>query len=284
MLVQLDNMRKCYGNFNLDCSIELNEGRITGIVGPNGAGKSTIFKAALGLIKTDGGSAKILGKDSRKLVAADRSQIGVVLAESGFNGMLTINDITTVMESMYKTFDKKTYLEKCESFGLERNKKINDFSTGMKAKFKLLTAMSYGAKVLVLDEPMIGLDSVVRSELLDEIRAFMDKEDRAILISSHISSDLEGLCDDLYFIKDGKIFFHEDTDVILADYAVLKVSEEQYADIDKTHILYRKKEPFGYSLLTKERQYYADNYRGIAVERGSIDDVELMMVKGEKCY
>ena len=282
MLIKLNNVQKHYGDFNLNCSIQLEEGHITGIIGANGAGKSTMFKAILGLIHTEGGSVEILGKDSSKLDAPDKQQIGVVFADSTFNASLNIMDITSVMESMFENFDKKTYLEKCEKYGLPLKNKIHEFSTGMTAKFKLLTAMSYGAKLLILDEPTVGLDSVVRSDLLDEMREFMEQDGRAILISSHISSDLEGLCDDLYFLKDGNILFHEDTDVILSDYAILKVNEEQYQNLDKGHVLYRKKEPFGYTLLTKEKQYYIDNYQKIVAERGSIDDVLLMMAKGER--
>ncbi len=283
MLVKLDNVQKHYGDFNLNCSIQLEEGHITGIIGANGAGKSTMFKAILGLIKTDGGTVEVLGKDGLELTKFDRQQIGVVFSESTFNGGLNIGDITAVMESMYDNFDKKSFIEKCEKYGLPMKKTIKEFSTGMKAKFKLLCAMSYGAKLLILDEPTSGLDSVVRSELLDEMREFMEQEGRAILISSHISSDLEGLCDDLYFLQNGSILFHEDTDVILSDYAILKVDEEQYRNLDKSHILYKKKESYGYTLLTKEKQYYLDNYKEIVAEKGSIDEVMLMMAKGEAC-
>lgn len=152
----------------------------------------------------------------------------------------------------------------------------------MKAKFKLLLAMSYGARLLILDEPTAGLDAVVRNDLLDEMRKYMQQDGRAILISSHISSDLEGLCDDLYFIQNGKVLFHEDTDVILSDYAVLKVNEEQRRLIDKNYIIYEMKESFGYKLLTKEKQFYLDNYPGIVAEKGNIDEIMLIITKGEK--
>lgn len=281
MLLKLDNVQKRYGDFSLNCSVQLEEGHITGIIGANGAGKSTMFKAILGLIRTDGGTMEVLGKDGNNLTAVDKKQIGVVFAESTFNNLFTIMDSAAVMEAMYDNFDQKSFLDKCAKYGLPLKKQLKEFSTGMKAKFKLLTAMSYGAKILILDEPTVGLDSVVRSEMLDEMREFMEQEGRAILISSHISSDLEGLCDDLYFIQNGNILLHEDTDVILSDYAVLKVREEQYQSLDKSHILYKKKEPFGYTLLTKEKQYYLDNYREIVAEKGSIDDILLMMAKGE---
>ena len=282
MLLKLDGVKKQYKDFNLECSLQLEEGCITGLIGANGAGKSTTFKAILGLIKADEGSIEVLGTDSRKLDIAQRQQIGVVLAENTFSDIFTIHDVVAVMEAMYPNFHKDYFMKKCEEYGLPLKKQLKEFSTGMKAKFKLLTAMSYEAKLLILDEPTAGLDSVVRSELLDEMREYMNKEGRAILVSSHISSDLEGLCDDLYFLQEGKILLHEDTDVILSDYAILKVDEKQYQELDKSYIDYRKKESFGYTLLTKEKQFYLDNYPGVVLEKGNIDDVMFMILKGEK--
>ena len=282
MLLKLDGVKKQYKDFNLECSLQLEEGRITGLIGANGAGKSTTFKAILGLIKADEGSIEVLGTDSRKLDVAQRQQIGVVLAENTFSDIFTIHDVVAVMKAMYPNFHKDYFMKKCEEYGLPLKKQLKEFSTGMKAKFKLLTAMSYEAKLLILDEPTAGLDSVVRSELLDEMREYMNKEGRAILVSSHISSDLEGLCDDLYFLQEGKILLHEDTDVILSDYAILKVDEKQYQELDKSYIDYRKKESFGYTLLTKEKQFYLDNYPGVVLEKGNIDDVMFMILKGEK--
>lgn len=281
MLLKLEQVQKNYKDFKLNCSLQVEEGCVTGIIGANGAGKSTTFKAILGLIKTDGGNLEVLGKNPRNLTIRDKEDIGIVLAENTFSSMLTIKDVIAMMEAMYRKFDKNYFVSKCEEYGLPFDKQIKDFSTGMKAKFKLLIAMSYDAKLLILDEPTVGLDSVTRSALLDEMREYMEREGKAILISSHISSDLEGLCDDLYFMQEGEILFHEDTDVILSDYATLKVSDEQYRNLDKKHILYCKKEGFGYQLLTREKQYYMENYRNIVVEKGNIDDVMLLVMKGE---
>ncbi|MCI9137837.1 MAG: ABC transporter ATP-binding protein, partial [Lachnospiraceae bacterium] len=243
-MLKLENVQKKYKDFKLNCSFQVEEGCVTGLIGANGAGKSTAFKAVLGLIKTDGGRIEILGKAQGEITLRDKEEIGVVLAENTFNNILTIRDIIDVMKAMYRKFDEKMFLKKCEKYSLPIEKQLKDFSTGMKAKFKLLIAMSYDARLLILDEPTIGLDSVTRSELLDEMREFMEQDGKAILISSHISSDLEGLCDDLYFIQNGTVLLHEDTDVILSDYAVLKVTEEQYRSMDKSYIIYRKKEPF----------------------------------------
>lgn len=281
MLLRADNIQKQYNDFKLNCSIQVEEGCVTGLIGANGAGKSTLFKAILGLIQTDGGSIELLGKNQKTLTISDKEDIGVVLAEKTFSCMLTIKDIIAIMKAMYHRFDKEQFVQKCEKYQLPFDKQLKEFSTGMKAKLKLLTAMSYDAKLLLLDEPTVGLDSVIRSELLDEMREFMNQEGRAILISSHISSDLEGLCDDFYFIQNGSILLHEDTDVLLSDYATLKVSKEQYEKMDKRYILYCKPESFGYQVLTREKQFYLDNYQDIVAEKGSIDDLMLLLTKGE---
>ena len=152
----------------------------------------------------------------------------------------------------------------------------------MKRKLQLLAAISHDAKLLILDEPTAGMDVLARDELLDLLREYMEYGDRAILISSHISSDLENLCDDLYMIDDGKIILHEETDVLLGNYAVLKVTEEQYKRLDQQYILRHRKENYGYSCLTTQKQYYMENYPDVELEKGNIDDLITMMIRGEK--
>ena len=256
-------------------------GCVTGLIGQNGAGKSTTFKAILGLISTDGGNITILGKDRKDFTAKDKEELGVVLSDSGFSGYLKIKDITPILQNMYSKFDKSLFIEQVQKFQLPMNKQIKEFSTGMKAKLKVLVAISHNAKLLILDEPTAGLDVIARDELLEMLREFLEKdEERSILISSHISSDLESLCDDLYMIHDGKIILHEDTDVLLSDYALLKVDAEQYSKLDKQFILRSKKETYGYSCLTNQKQYYMENYPKIAIEKGTIDEVITMMIRG----
>lgn len=281
-MLKIENLRKNYGTFQLDCSMDVLQGRVTGLVGQNGAGKSTTFKAVLGLIKPDGGRIEILGKDSGQFGAKDKQKLGIVLSNAGFSGYLTIKDIVPVMSSLYTHFDRAFFLEQARRFGLPDSQKIKEFSTGMKAKLKVLTAISHRAQLLILDEPTAGLDVVARDELLELLRAFMEQgEDRGILISSHISGDLETLCDDIYMIHQGKIILHEDTDVLLDDYAVLKVDEEQYRTIEKRYILRSRKESFGYSCLTNQKRFYSENYPKLAVLKGSIDEVIMMMIRGE---
>ena len=282
-MLKIEHLKKQYGNFSLDCSLEVKRGYITGLIGQNGAGKSTTFKAVLGLISADGGKINILGKDLREFTAEDKESLGVVLSDSGFGGYLTIKDLIPIMKSLYKSFDNSFFMDQARRFQLPTDKKINDFSTGMKAKLKVLIAISHDARLLILDEPTLGLDVIARDELLEMLRKFMEEnEERSILISSHISSDLETLCDDIYMIHEGKVILHEDTDVLLSDYALLKVTEEQFPQIDKQYILRFKKEAYGYSCLTRQKQYYIENYPEVAIDQGTIDEVILMMIRGEK--
>ena len=228
MKLEFNQVVKKYDGFQLDCTMTVEEGCVTGLIGRNGAGKSTAFKAALGLIRVDGGSVTLDGKDVTKLPAGEKENIGVVLSDSGFSGYLDIKDVVCILKSMYKNFRKEEFLERCKQFGLPLDKQIKDFSTGMKAKLKVLVAMSYGAKLLILDEPTSGLDVVARDEILDMLRDYMECEGNSILISSHISSDLESLCDDVYMIDNGKIVLHEETNVLLDEFGVLKVTDAQY--------------------------------------------------------
>lgn len=281
-MLKIEHLRKDYGSFRLDCSLEVRSGSVTGLVGQNGAGKSTTFKAALGLISPDSGNIRIMGQDIAKFSAEEKQKLGVVLSDSGFSGYLTVKDIAPILSNLYRDFDRAFFAEQVRKFDLPDNKKIKEFSTGMKAKLKVLTAISHKARFLILDEPTAGLDVIARDELLEMLREFMEQdEERGILISSHISGDLESLCDDIYMIHEGKIILHEDTDVLLDQYALLKTEERQYDCLDKRYILRCKKESFGYNCLTNQKQYYMENYPKLAIEKGSIDRVITMMIRGE---
>lgn len=282
-MLRMTGVKKNYGAFTLDCTMAVEPGMITGLIGANGAGKSTTFKAALGLIMPDAGEITVLGKPVCKLTPQDREKIGVVLADSGFSDYLTVRDVADIMCQMYREFDRQAFLGKCLEFGLPEKKKLKEFSTGMRAKLKLLAAMSHGASLLLLDEPTAGLDVVAREELLLLLQDYLEEAgDRSVLLSSHISGDLEKFCDDIYMIHEGRIVLHEETDTLLGSYGRIKADEEQYHRLDQTWLLRKKKENFGYSILTSQRQFYQENYPGLVVEKGNIDDVILMMTKGER--
>lgn len=282
-MLKIKDLKKSYDLFQLDVSFEIPRGCITGLIGANGAGKSTIFKGILDLISLDGGTIEIFGKDYKALSNKEKEKLGIVLAESGFSSFLTIQDIAKILESMYSQFDKDMFFQYCKRYNLPLKKQIKEFSTGMKAKLKILSAISHKAEFLLLDEPTTGLDVLAREELLSMLRGYMEEnENRTILISSHISTDLEGLCDDLYMIDGGKVVLHEEIDTLLGQYGLLKVSSEQYHTLDKNYLLRKKKESWGYACLTNQKQFYLENYPSYTMEKGSIDEVITMMLKGEK--
>ena len=282
-MLEIKGVKKNYGEFQLDCSLNVEKGRITGLVGENGAGKSTLFKAVLGLISYDAGEIKILGKTQEELREKEKEELGVVLAEAGFTGYLKGKDVEAVLARLYPKFEAEKFHQMCEEYQIPLNKFIKEYSTGMKAKLNLIIALTHQAEFLMLDEPTAGLDVGAREGMLDILREDMEeKPERSILISSHISSDLEHLCDDIYVIHKGKIVLHEEMDTILEKYAVLKVSEEQYRAMDKRYLLKEKKEVFGIACLTNEKQYYIENYPEIVVESGSLDQVILMLTGGER--
>ncbi len=277
----MQDVRKKYGDYEFRMSMEIPHGRITGLVGKNGAGKSTAIKLMLGLAKPDSGNISVLGSEGRELSPAVKQKIGVSLAESGFSTQLTVEDVKHILSKMYPAFEQNLFEKQCGSLKLPTNKKIKEFSTGMKAKLRVLTAITHKAELLILDEPTAGLDVEARNEILDLLQEYVaENEKRTILISSHIATDLESLCDDIYLIHDGKLILHEDTDVILAQYGVLKVNEEQYATLDQRAILKVQKENYGYACFTNDRQFYQENYPQIAVENGGIDELILMMTGG----
>ena len=282
-MIEINDLRKEYPGFTLQCSLQVPAGTITGLIGQNGAGKSTLFKSLLRLIHIDSGKVTILGKDISEITENDMRMIGSVMAESGFSGYLTIRSIRRIMKSFYPAFREDWFTAQCRKLGLPDNKQIREFSTGMKAKLKVLCALSYGAKLLILDEPTSGLDVAAREDVLDLLRSYMkEDEERSILISSHISKDLETLCDDFYMIHEGQIILHEETDRLLSDYAILKVTPEVYEKLDRQYILRTVKESYGYSCLTNQRNFYQENYPEIVVEKIGIDEVVLHVIRGGK--
>lgn len=281
-MLKLEHVKKQYKDFHLDCSLTVKPGMITGLIGANGAGKSTTFKAVLGLIRTESGIVELFGKRPEEITPEDKERLGVVLADSGFSGYLSIRDLIPVLKAVYHQFDQTYFEEQCRRFELPMTKKIKEFSTGMKRKLQVLAAISHHADLLILDEPTAGLDVLARDEMLTILREYMEIEGRAILISSHISSDLEDFCDDIYMIDHGQVILHEETDTLLNEYGLLKVDGKQYESLDKTYVLRSRKETFGYSCLTNEKQFYQENYPDIVVEKGSIDELIMMMVRGDR--
>ena len=233
------------------------------------------------MINRDKGDVELFGKSINELTDEDRQRIGASLGEVGFYEQFTIKKIVSVLRSFYPQFEKSYFVSKCEEFRLPLDKPLKEFSTGMKARLSVLIAISHNAELLILDEPTAGLDVVARGEILRLLQEYLEKdESRSILISSHISKDLEQLCDSLYFIDQGKIILNEDTDVLMDEYGIIKVTEEQYSTLDKEYITKILPASFGYQCLTKQRQFYRENYPEVAVEKANIDEIVFMMMGG----
>ena len=278
-MIQINDLQKKYKGFELNVSLTIPEGTVTGLIGKNGAGKSTTIKSILGLVKPDGGSIKVLSDAPGK----NMESIGVVLSDSGFSMMLTIKDVIRILRASYKDFEEKRFCEFCSRQSLPMDKPIKEFSSGMKAKLKVISAISHNAKLLILDEPTTGLDVLARNDVLDLLRDYMaESPERSILISSHISSDLEGLCDDIYMIDRGRIIMHEDTDTLLGRYGILKMTEKEYEEIDKQYITITQKDRMNVTCLTNEIQFYLDNYPKIVIENSSIDDIIVLTLGGNE--
>ena len=282
-MIKINQLKKSYPDFDLNVSMNIKKGLVTGLIGKNGSGKSTIYKSILDLIQIDDGSITILNKDKDDLSIEDKNKIGIVLSDSFYSSYLTIKDLKKILKASYLSFDDSYFTSKVNLYQLPWDKQIRSFSFGMKSKLKIICALSHNAQLLLLDEPTLGLDVIARDEILDLLREFMEKdENHTILISSHISNDLEHLCDYVYMIDDGNILLEEEMDARLSCYGILKVDNKQMKEMDLSYILRKKKEVFGYTLLTNQKQFYLENYPDIVIENNNIDEFIYMMIKGVK--
>lgn len=270
-MVECQEVEKRYPDFELKLDSRFPEERIIGILGRNGSGKTTLYKSILGLISLDEGKILIDGKPVDELSVKDKEQIGVVMANAGFSNMLTMKQIQSILASMYSTFSSQKFDDICRRFSLPLDKKTSDFSTGMMAAARFAWALSHESKLLLLDEPTAGLDVVMRDQLLDLVQEYMEVPGRTVLISSHIASDLESVCDSIVLIDNGKILLEEDMDVLDDIYGLIKA--DSLEGIDPKYIVFSKKMPWGVQAVVKERQYYAENWPDLVVSPASLDDL-----------
>ena len=281
-MIRLENVKKSYENFELDCTMEVKKGQVTGLIGRKGSGKSTVFRATLNLINITDGEIQVFPEGGYADSENKKKDIGVFINDSGFCMYFTVKKIASVMDSMYEKFNRQIFLDRCIAAGLPLNRKIEKFSTGMKTKLKIIIATSYNAKLLLLDEPATGPDVVAREEIINMLREFIMDGEKSILISSHIAEDIESICDDIYMIDSGRIILHEYTHVILDEYGILKLTEEQFRKTDKEYLFKVKRESYGYICLTREKKFYMENYKDIVIENCSLDMLIKLMSGGEE--
>lgn len=247
--LEIRDLTKHFGDFTLDSlNLTLPGGCILGLIGENGAGKSTTIRLILGMLRPDGGTVTILGRDNRDNLALTKQDIGVVLDEVGIPECMTPKQVGIVMADVFTRWDAKTYEGLLERFSLPENKKFREFSRGMKMKLGLAVALSHEAKLLILDEATSGLDPVVRDEVVSILSEFTRDESHSILISSHIVSDLEKLCDYVAFLHKGKLLLCEEKDMLLSEYGILHCRPE---DLPETGVLHKKLSPYGAEAIVR---------------------------------
>ena len=281
--IELQNLTKKYVGFELkDISFSVPEGCIVGLIGENGAGKTTTIKSILNITKADG-VIKIFGKDNKAYEKEIKKEIGVVLDDSFLSDYLTAKQINSIIKDAYKNWDENKFYDLLKQFDLPTNKLVKDFSSGMKMKLKIATAISHNPKLLILDEPTSGLDPVVRSEILDIFRKYIEEDEtRSILLSTHITTDLEHISDYIVFIEKGKMIFNLPTNELLENYGIIKCSEEDFLQIDKNDYIKYKKQKYQYEILTSNKNNIRKKYNIATIDKPSIEDIMLFYIKGEK--
>lgn len=279
--IEVNKLNKTYDDFKLqDISFKVECGTIMGIIGENGAGKSTIIKGILNLINLDSGEIKILGKDIKSDDSLIKNNIGVVFDESYFHDNLNIKDISKIMKNIYSQWQESVFQRYIKQFKLPIDKKVKDFSRGMKMKLSISVALSHNANILILDEATSGLDPVVRDEILDIFLEYIQEEDKTILISSHITSDLEKICDYITFINHGKLIFSENKDDLIYNFGIIKCSQSDINKIDKEDIVGIKEGKFSTEIMVKNRFKYEN--KDLVIDKTNLEEIILFKVRGSK--
>lgn len=274
--IEISNLCKTYDGFAIsDLSMAVPQGCIVGLIGENGAGKSTTINLILDIIHKDSGSIRLLGNDNTHDTASLKEDIGVVPDEPGFPECLTASQVNSIMKHTFARWDETAFCNHIDMLKVPVNKPFKDFSRGMKMKLSIAVAMSHNAKLLILDEPTSGLDPVVRDEVIDMFNEFTRDETHTVLISSHIVSDLEKICDYIAFIHQGRLLLFEEKDALLDKHGIIQCSEEDLARLPKTAIKGIKKTPFGVNAIV-EKEYVPS---GIQILPVTIEELFVFMVK-----
>ncbi len=275
-------LTKAYRDFTLDhVSFEVPRGAIVGLIGENGAGKSTTLNAILGLVKKDAGSIEILGQPDEELSPQIRSQIGVVFDGNNYPDMLSARQLNRVFKNIYPHWDEARYLSLLKEMALPLDKAIKALSKGMKMKLSIAAALSHHASLLILDEATSGLDPVVRDDILDLFLDFVQDESHSILVSSHITSDLEKVADYIVFIHQGKVVFSKPKDELKYQYGIIRCGAAQFEALNKEEIIAYRKRDYEWEVLIADRTAAQKKYPKAVVDPASIDDIMLLHVKGE---
>lgn len=281
-VLKLSNVTKKYTDFTLDnVSFSVPKGCICGFIGQNGAGKTTTISLILDIIKKDSGTIEVMGQSMAENGVALKEDIGVVYDEMGFHEFMTPNEINTMMKHVYKNWQQDTFFEYLKRFSLPRNKRCGAFSRGMRMKLQIAVALSHNAQLLIMDEPTSGLDPIVRNEMLQIFQEFVMDENHTILLSSHITGDLERIADMVVFIDHGKIVLSGNKDEILETHGLLKCKKEEVESIDKEDIVSVRKSGFGAEVLVADKEKCSKKYEKMVMENIALEDIMIFYVNRE---
>ena len=281
--IEIKGITKKYDGFTLDnVNFDVPKGSIMGFIGQNGAGKSTTIRSLLNIIPVDGGEINLLGLDHIKDEKEIKERIAVVFDELPFHDVFNAKDMSRIFEGIYPKWNRNEYMRYLDRFQLPRKKKIGEFSKGMKMKLQIACALSHEAELLVMDEPTSGLDPVVRDEILRIFMEYLEDGERSILMSSHITSDLEKIADSITYIDRGKILLSGYKDEILESHGVIKCSKEQLAEIDPADIVSARVNAFGAEVMVSDREKASYKYSGLMLDPTSLEEIMLYYVNRDK--
>ncbi len=284
-ILELQEVSKAYrrSDFKLDkVSFRLPYGAIMGFVGENGAGKTTTIDCILNTIRKDEGNILLFGKEMRDGDKELRENIGVVYDGDNFPGYLNPMQLSDIMGGLYKKWDNGGFLDYLKRFRLPEKKKIKTYSRGMTMKLAIAAALAHHPKLLILDEATSGLDPVMREEILEVFLEFIEEEAHSILLSSHITSDLEKIADYITFIHEGRIILTASKNELAYEYGIMRCKESQFKEMDKEDVVAYRKRDFQTDVLTADAKKAERKYRDVVIDRVSIDEIMVMLVKGER--
>lgn len=278
-VLELEDVTKEYEDFKLDhISFSVPQGCICGFIGQNGAGKTTTISLILDIIKKDGGSITVFGQDMEAQGAALKEKIGVVFDEMGFHEFLTANEINSIMKNIYQNWREEVFFDYLKRFSLPRKKRCGSFSRGMRMKLQIAVALSHEAELLIMDEPTGGLDPIVRNEILQIFQEFVMEENHTILLSSHITGDLERIADMVTFIDHGKIILSGDKNEILESHGLIKCKKEDLEKIEKEDIVSYRQSAFCTEVLVADREKCTRKYDGMVMEQTTLEEIMIFYV------
>ncbi|SDE58614.1 ABC-2 type transport system ATP-binding protein [Fontibacillus panacisegetis] len=282
-ILQVENLTKQYTDFKLDhVSFNIPKGTIMGLIGENGAGKSTTINAILDLIQKDDGTVTFWGQELSSNPRQLKENIGVVFDGINFHETLTPAKVGKISAAAYKQWDFDTFNNFMRKFQLPMNKEIKTFSKGMKMKLSIAVALSHYPKLLILDEATSGLDPIMRDDILDIFLEFVQDENHSILMSSHITTDLEKIADYITFIHQGEVLFSKPKDELIYHYGIIRCGTSVFDSIDKSEVLAYRKCDYQWEVLVAEKDTAQRKYKNTVIDNATIDDILLLYVKGEQ--